>query len=108
MIIIYHTKRHLKNFNKMGQLISTLTRTIYEASADEEEDRRWRRGCGDTAEDGAVDVHSGPFRRCAILRAHAAGGGKRDKPAGTSECTDQASDLLRREIASVIVGTGVA
>jgi hypothetical protein len=60
------------------------------------------------AEDGAVDVHSGPFRRRAILRARAAGGGKRDRPAGTSEHTDRASDLLRRERASVVVGTGVA
>jgi hypothetical protein len=43
-----------------------------------------------------------------ILRACAAGGGERVKPAGTSEHTDRASDLLRRERASVIVGTGVA
>jgi hypothetical protein len=102
-------------------------RTFYEASADEEEDRRSRRGRGDSAEDGAIDVRSGPFRRCAraagwpaaapalrgeklsvILRAHAAGGGKRDKPARTSEYTDRASDLLRRERASVVVVTGVA
>jgi hypothetical protein len=41
-----------------------------------------------------------------ILRARAAGGGEWDSPAGTSEHTDQASDLLR-ERASV-VGTGVA
>jgi hypothetical protein len=51
----------LKNFNKMDQLISTLTRTFYEASAAEEEDRRRHRGRGDSAEDGAVDVRSGPF-----------------------------------------------
>jgi hypothetical protein len=38
----------------------------------------------------------------------AAGGGERDRPAGTSEHTDRASDLLRRERASVVVGTGVA
>jgi hypothetical protein len=43
-----------------------------------------------------------------ILRARAAGGGERDRPAGTSEHTDRASDLLRRERASVVVGTGVA
>jgi hypothetical protein len=33
----------------------------------------------------------------AILRARAAGGGEWDRPAGTSEHIDQASDLLRRE-----------
>jgi hypothetical protein len=32
-----------------------------------------------------------------ILRVRAAGGGERDRPAGTSEHTYQASDLLRRE-----------
>jgi hypothetical protein len=32
-----------------------------------------------------------------ILRARAAGGREQDKPAGTSEHTDQASDLLRWE-----------
>jgi hypothetical protein len=69
MSIIHHTKRQLKNFNKRGQLISTLTRTFYKASAAEEEDRRRHRDRGDNAEDGAVDVRSGPFRR----RAHAAG-----------------------------------
>jgi hypothetical protein len=69
MSIIHHAKRQLKNFNKKGQLISTLTRTLYKASTAEEEDRRWRRGCGDSAEDGAIDVCSGPFRR----RARAAG-----------------------------------
>jgi hypothetical protein len=37
-------------------------RTFYEASAAVEEDRRRRRGRGDSAEDGAVDVRSGPFR----------------------------------------------
>jgi hypothetical protein len=61
-------------------------------------------------EDGAVDVRSGPFRRRAILRARAAGGGERDRTAGISEHTDRASDLLRRERerSSVVVGTGVA
>jgi hypothetical protein len=44
----------------------------------------------------------------AILRAHVAGGGEQDRPAGTDEHTDQASDLLRREGASVVVGIGVA
>jgi hypothetical protein len=34
------------------------------------------------AEDSAVDVRSDPFRRHAILRARAVGGGERDKPAG--------------------------
>jgi hypothetical protein len=34
-----------------------LTRTFYEASMVEEEDRRWHRGRGDNMEDGAVDVH---------------------------------------------------
>jgi hypothetical protein len=48
-------------------------------------------------EDGAVDIRSCPFRRCAILRARAAGGDERDRPTGTSEDTDRASDLLRRE-----------
>jgi hypothetical protein len=47
-----------------------------------------------------------------ILRARVAGGGERDRPAGTSEHTDRASDLLKRERererASVVVGTGVA
>jgi hypothetical protein len=51
-------------------------------------------------EDGAVDVRSGPFRRRTILRARAAGCGERDRPAGTSEHTNRASDLLRRERAS--------
>jgi hypothetical protein len=46
---------------------------------------------------GAVNVRSGPFRRRAILRARAAGGGERDRPAGTSEHTGRASDLLKRE-----------
>jgi hypothetical protein len=59
----------MKNFNKSGQLISTLMRTFYEASAAEEEDRRRRCGRGDNMEDGAVDVRSGPVRR----RARAAG-----------------------------------
>jgi hypothetical protein len=127
MSIIHHTKRQLKNFDKRGQLISTLTRTFYEVSAAEEEDRRRHRSRGDSAEDGMVDVRSGPFRHrahapgrpaalpafraeklSAILRARSASGGKRDRPAGTSEHTDQASDLLRRERASVVVGTGVA
>jgi hypothetical protein len=116
MSIINNTKRQLKNFNKRDQLISTLTRTFYKASAFEEEDRRRHHGRGDSAEDGAVDVRSGPFRRraraagrpatvsafwgeklSAILRARTAGGGERDMPAGTSEHTDRASDLLRRE-----------
>jgi hypothetical protein len=48
-------------------------------------------------EDGAVDVRSGPFHRRAILRARAAGGSERDRPAGTFEHTDRASDLLRSE-----------
>jgi hypothetical protein len=60
------------------------------------------------AEDGAVDVRSSPFRCRAILRARAGGGGERDRPAGTSKHTDRASDLLRRERTSVVVGTGVA
>jgi hypothetical protein len=57
-----------------------------------------------------VDVRSGPFCRRAILRARIAGGGEQDKSTGTSEHTDRASDLLRRERerASVVVGTGVA
>jgi hypothetical protein len=38
-----------------------LTRTFYEASAAEEEDRRRCRGRGDSAEDGAVDVLFVPF-----------------------------------------------
>jgi hypothetical protein len=127
MGIIHHTKRQLKNFNKRGQLISTLTRPFYGASVAEEEDRRRRRGRGDNVEDGTVDVRSGPFRCRAravgrpaaapafvgeklsvILRARAAGDGERDRPAGTSEHTDRASDLLRRQRASVVVGTGVA
>jgi hypothetical protein len=58
-------------------------------------------------EDAAVDVCSGPFRCRTILRERAAGGGERDRPAGTSEHTDRASDLLRRERVSVVVGTGV-
>jgi hypothetical protein len=108
MEIIHHTKRQLKNFNKTGQLISTFTRTFYEASAAEEEDQRRRRGRGDNTEDGVVDVRSGPFRHRAILRARVASGGERDRLAGTSEHTDRASDLLRRERASVVVETGVA
>jgi hypothetical protein len=40
---------------------------------------------------------------------HAAGGGEQDRPAGTSERIDRASDLLRREREreSVVVGIGV-
>jgi hypothetical protein len=49
------------------------------------------------ADDAAVDVRSSPFRCCAILRARVAGGDERDRSAGTSEHTDRASDLLRRE-----------
>jgi 3'-phosphoadenosine 5'-phosphosulfate sulfotransferase len=67
-----------------------LTRTFYTSQA------RPRRRIGG-AEDGAVDVRSGPFRRRTILRARATGGGERDRPAGKSEHTDRASDLLRRE-----------
>jgi hypothetical protein len=62
----------------------------------------------DSAEDGTINVRSGPFRRRAILRARAAGGGEQDRPAGTSEHTDRASDLLWRERASVVVGTRMA
>jgi hypothetical protein len=36
MSIIHHAKRQLKIFNKMGELISTLTRTFYELSETEE------------------------------------------------------------------------
>jgi hypothetical protein len=61
MSLIHHTKRQLKIFNKMGQLISTLTSTFYEASAAEEEDRRRCRGRGDNTEDGAVDFRLAPF-----------------------------------------------
>jgi hypothetical protein len=84
-----------------------LTRTFYEGSAAEEEDQRRHRGCGDSAEDDAVDIRSGPFRRRAILKACAAGAGERDRTTGTSEHTDRASDLLRREKVSVVVRTGV-
>jgi hypothetical protein len=69
MSIIHHTKRQLNNFNKRGQLISTLTRTFYEASTAEEKDWRRRHDRGNSAEDGAVDVDFGPFRR----RARTAG-----------------------------------
>jgi hypothetical protein len=95
MSIIHHTKRQLKNFNKLGQLISTLTRTFYKASADEEEDRRHggRRGRRPLW----------PFRRRAILRARIAGGSERDRPTGTSEHTDRASDPLRRERERVLL-----
>jgi hypothetical protein len=55
------------------------------------------------AEDGAVDVRSGPFRRRAILRARAVGGSDWDRPAGTSEQTNRASDLLRRERERVLL-----
>jgi hypothetical protein len=44
----------------------------------------------------------------AILRVRAAGGGEWGRPMGSSEHTNRASDLLRRERASVVVGTGVA
>jgi hypothetical protein len=50
-----------------------------------------------------VDVRSGPFRRREILRGRVAGGGERDRPAGTSEHTDRASDLMRRERARVLL-----
>jgi hypothetical protein len=43
-----------------------------------------------------------------ILRAYTAGGCEQDSPAGTSEHTDRASDLLRRERVCVVVGIGVA
>jgi hypothetical protein len=36
-------------------------------------------------------------RESVILRAHAAGGGERGRPVGTSEQRDRASDLLRKE-----------
>jgi hypothetical protein len=41
---------------------------------------------------------------------HAAGGGERDRPVGTSEHTDRANDLLRRERerVCVVVETGGA
>jgi hypothetical protein len=104
----------MKNINKRGQLISTLMRTLYEASATEEEDQRPRHGRGDSVEDGVVDVPSCPFRRRArgrpacynasFLRseskrdrARATVGGEQDRLAGTSEHIDQVSDLLRRE-----------
>jgi hypothetical protein len=35
---------------------------------------------------------------------HAAGGGERDRTVGTSEHTDRANDLLRRERVCVVVG----
>jgi hypothetical protein len=54
-------------------------------------------------EDAAVDVRSSPFRRRAILRARATGGSERDRPAGTYEHTDRASDLLRRERERVLL-----
>jgi hypothetical protein len=74
----------------------------------EEEDRRRQRGHGDSVEGGTVDVCSGPFHRRTILKARAAGGGEWDRSAGTSKHTNRSSDLLRRERASVVVGTGVA
>jgi hypothetical protein len=120
----------LKNFNKKGQLISTLMSTFYEASAAKEKDRRWRRSRGDSTEDHAESQGEGTWRRllwmtprstsvssfrrracgrpacCSasflrresvILRVHAAGGGERGRPVGTSEQRDRASDLLRKE-----------
>jgi hypothetical protein len=42
--------------------------TFCEASATEEEDGKRRHGRGDSAEDGAVDVRSGPFCRRACGR----------------------------------------
>jgi hypothetical protein len=51
-----------------------------------------------------VDVRSGPFCR-RVLIARAAGGGERDRPAGTPEHIDRASDLLRRERVSVFTQT---
>jgi hypothetical protein len=71
MSIIHHTKKpdnirrlaQLKNFNKMRQLIPTLTRTFYKASAAEEEDRRRCRGRGDSAEDGAKPEGEGTQMR---------------------------------------------
>jgi hypothetical protein len=48
-------------------------------------------------ENATVDVRSSPFHCCAILRARAAGGGERDRPTGTFEHTNRASDLPRRE-----------
>jgi hypothetical protein len=92
MSIIHHTKRQLKNFNKRGQLISTLTRTFYEASAVEEEDWRRRRGHGDSTEDGAVDIRSGPFRG----HARAAG-----RPAAVPAfCGEKLSAILKARAAS--------
>jgi hypothetical protein len=59
MSITHHTKNRLykrirtvEEFNKTGQLISTLMRTFYEASVAEEE-QMWFRGHCDSAEDGA-------------------------------------------------------
>jgi hypothetical protein len=54
--ITHQRIRTAEEFNKRGQLISTLKRTFYKESAAKEEDRRWRRGRGDNAKDGAVDI----------------------------------------------------
>jgi hypothetical protein len=90
----------LKNFNKKGQLFSTLTRTFYEANAAEVEDRR-RRAAAATKWRTTRSTSVGPFCRRAhatgrpaaaptfygeklssILRAHAASGGEWDRPRG--------------------------
>jgi hypothetical protein len=101
--------------------------TFYEASVN----ARRRVGGGvaaaATSRRTARSTSAGPFRRrargrpaccsagflrreklSAILRARVAGSGERDRPAGTYEHTDRASDLLRRKRVSVVVGTGVA
>jgi hypothetical protein len=66
-------KKTTENFNKRGQLISTLLmRTFYDASAAEGEDQRRHRGRGDSAEDGTVDICSGTFRHRARVASRPA------------------------------------
>jgi hypothetical protein len=90
-------------------------RTFYEASATEEDigggvaaaATAWRTAQSTSALAPFAVAHAAgrpaaarDFSReklSAILRARAAGGGERDRSAGTSEHTDRASHLLRRE-----------
>jgi hypothetical protein len=55
-----------------------------------------------TSRPAAAPAFSGE-KLSAILREHVAGGGEWDRPAGTSEHTDRASDLLRRERERVLL-----
>jgi hypothetical protein len=87
----------LKNFNKRGQLISTMTRTFYEASAAEEEGQRRRRSHGDSTEDGAEPQGEGTRRRLLWMMPRSTSAGPfRRRLCGQSSCCS--TIFLWREI----------